>query len=122
MTNHEQHISDHMLADADARVEYEAQLDREEDAAEAAEDAREEPCLDADGTPVYDGPKDQWRDYDAEDVEIDFDDDDGFDLTDDFDPSGGLTEADFPVEENDGYTCEDGWREADAEAYHSQWD
>jgi hypothetical protein len=73
---------------------------------------------------------DHFRDYTAEDVPVEFDDDDGFDLTgdEDFDPSGGFTEDDFPVEfggddpENDYDDYGFGALEAEAEAYHSQWD
>jgi hypothetical protein len=32
-------------------------------------------------TDEYTGPKEPWRDYDAPDVELEFDDDDGFDLS-----------------------------------------
>jgi len=73
---------------------------------------------------------DDFRDYTAEDLPVEFDDDDGFDLTgdEDFDPSGGMTEDDFPVvfggddPDNDYNDYGFGALEAEAEAWQSQWD
>lgn len=103
MANPTDHISDQNDIDADAHEELNGVIDAD-DSSRSADEAPE-----------------SWRDYDAPDVELEFDDDDEFDLSDDnFDPSGGLTEEDFPVE--DEYSPENGWREAEADAYHSQWD
>ncbi len=123
MANPTDHISDQNDIDADAHEELNGVIDAD-DSSRSADEAPE-----------------SWRDYNAPDEELEFDDDDGFDLSgenqamidedlkndshlweepDDFDPSGGLTEADFPVE--DEYSPENGWREAEADAYHSQWD
>ena len=57
-------------------------------------------------------------------AEIDADDsrlDDSFD--DDFDPSGGYTEDDFPIEDDNDYDNYGyGTLEAEAEAWHGQYD
>jgi hypothetical protein len=108
MFNPTSHISDIMDADADAREELNAAID--------ADNAR----IDDPTGPV----SDHFRDYDSEDLPVEFDDDDGFDLTgdEDFDPSGGMTENDFPQVGDDYDYDEDGHLEAEAEAYHSQWD
>lgn len=68
---------------------------------------------------------DEFRDYEADMIPIEFDDDDGFDLTGEtgYDPTDDPDpEECYDYEVDDELSYSDGWAEAEAEAYHSQWD
>ena len=58
-------------------------------------------------TDEYTGPKEPWRDYDAPDVELNFDDDDGFDLSggDDRPTPGTVIKAFHPQTMGGMYNC-----------------